>query len=152
MIRNMEIMNFVTQPQVLVTIAVVIMLLWRISYGYKNGLVSELLEIAALAVGFAVLTMSADTVNKFLAHEKLHIIAIVIRLAVVVAIYRVIQGISKGSKGVRKIPLVGKTDGLLGAAFGFVEVYIWIRLLKFVIGYDIEAAITYTINGIAAYF
>ena len=146
----MEIMNFITQPQVLVTVAVLIMLLWRISYGYRNGLVAELLEIAALAVAFAVLMITADTFNQIFSHGNLHIVKMIIRIAIVVAIYRVIQGLSRGSKGVGKIPIVGSANRLLGAGFGLVETYIWVYTLNFIIGYDFEGAVKYTISGIAS--
>ena len=145
----MDIMNFITQPQVLITIAVVIMLLWRISYGYRNGLVSELLEIAALAVAVVIITVSADAIDRLLGHGSLNIIRMIIRIAIVVAIYRVIQGIAKGAKNIGKIPILGSANRFLGAAFGFIEVYIWMYILGYIIGYDFGGAVSYTLNGIA---
>ncbi len=146
----MDIMNFVTQSQVLVTIAIVIMLMWRMSYGYKYGLVAELLEIAALAVGFVVLIVTADAFNQIFKQGNFQIVNIVIRVGIVVAIYHIIQGLSRGSRGVGKIPLVGSANKLLGAAFGIIETFIWVRTLNYIIGYDFEGAVRYTIAGIAS--
>ena len=120
----MDLMNFVSQPQVLVSLAVLIILLWRISDGYKNGLVSELLTIAALAVGFVAILVSADTLNKLLNGGKLPVVATVIRIVIIIAIYRAIKGIAAGAKGIKSIPIVGSANKLLGAAFGIVETYI----------------------------
>ena len=144
----MDIMTFVTQPQVLVTIAILIMLLWRISYGYRNGIVAELLEIAGLAVAFVVLMLTADVFDRLFSGGSLHIVQMIIRIVIVVAIYRVIQGLTRGAKGVRKIPIVGTTNRLLGVVFGFVETYIWVYLLDFILGYDFGGAVTYTVTGI----
>ncbi len=144
----MDIMKFITQPQVLVTIATIIMLSWRIAYGYKNGLIAELLEIAAIAVGFVILIISADVFDQIFKHGNLHVLGMIIKIAIVVAIYRVIQGISNGSKDAKKIPVVGSANRFLGAAFGIIETYIWVRALNYVIGYDFEGAVKYTIAGI----
>ncbi len=144
----MDIMSFITQPQVMITLAVLILLLWRISYGYKYGLIAELLEIAALAVGFCILNITSSTLDKLLHGGNLNIVSIVVKLVVVVAIYRAIQGVSNGTKGVRKIPIVGSADQLLGVCFGFIEIYMWIRLLNFIIGYDFEGAIRYTVQSV----
>ena len=144
----MEIMTFITQPQVMVSLAVLIFLLWRISYGYKYGLIAELLEIAAIAVGFCILNIASDTVDKFLGGEKLHIVAIAFKIIAILLVYRAIQGISNGARGVRKVPILGTTDKLLGACFGLVEIYIWLRVLNYITGYDFEGAIRYTFNGI----
>ncbi|WP_026496797.1 CvpA family protein [Butyrivibrio sp. WCD3002] len=148
----MDIVNFITQPQVIVTLAVVIMLMWRIAYGYKYGLISELLEIAALAVGFVVLNLTAGILDKFLNGGGLNIISSIVRIAVVVAIYRVIQGISKGVRGSRNVPMVSSVNKLLGSAFGFIEIYIWLRILNYIIGYDFEGAIKFTITSLIDLF
>ncbi len=146
----MDLMNFVAQPQVLVSLAVLIILLWRISDGYKNGLVSELLTIAALAVGFVAILVSADVLNKFLNGGKLPVIATVIRIAIIVVIYKAIKGIAVGAKGIKSIPIVGSANKLLGGAFGIVETYIWIYVLNYIIGYDFASAIKFAIAGIVS--
>ncbi len=146
----MELMSFVSEPQVLVSLAALIILLWRMSYGYKNGFVSELFTIAALALGFVAVLMSAEALNKLLNGGNLHIVSTVIKIAIIVAVYRVIQGISKGMKGIKNIPIVGSANKILGAAFGFVETYVWLYVLNYIIGYDFAGAIKYTIAGITS--
>ena len=144
----MDLLSFVIQPQVMVSLAVLIVLLWRISYGYKYGIVAELLEIAALAVGFCILNISAETMSKFLHGEKLSIVSAAIKIIVVLIIYRAIQGITNGVRGTRKIPLLGSADKLIGAFFGIVEIYIWLKLLNYIIGYDFVEAVTFTIASL----
>ncbi len=144
----MDILNFVTQSQVLVTIAVLIMLAWRISYGCKNGLVAELLEIVALAVGLVAIILSADVIDQIFEKGNFHVLQMIIRIAIVVVIYRMIQGISRGSRGIKNIPVLGGANRLLGGAFGIVETYIWVRVLNYIIGYDFNGAVRYTFAGI----
>ncbi len=141
----MEVINFITKPQVLITLAAIIVLLWRISYGFKNGFVAELLEIAALAIGFVIINLSAGALNSVFHEGKLNVLGSIIKIAIVVAIYRVIQGITKGVQGSRGIPIVGTANKLLGALFGVAEVYIWIYLLNYIIGFDFIGAVKYTI-------
>jgi len=88
----MELMNFVSQPQVLVSLAVLIILLWRISDGYRNGLITELLTIAALAVGFVAILVSTDTLNKFLKGDNLSIVATALKIAIIIVICSWCQG------------------------------------------------------------
>ncbi len=147
----MEIIDFITKPQVLITLAALIVLMWRISYGLRNGFIAELLEIAALAVGFVIINLSAGALNSIFHEGKLNILGSIVRIAIVVAIYRVIQGITKGIQGARGIPIVGKANKLLGALFGVVEVYIWIYLLNYIIGFDFIGAVKYTIVTITSY-
>ncbi len=144
----MDIMSFVTQPQVMISLAVLIVLLWRISYGYKNGFVAELIGIAGAAVGFALLLVFADTIDNFLSDGSLHLVNTIIKVTVMVIVYKAIEGIAKGLKGVKKVPILGQVDKLLGACFGAVEVYIWVKLLDYITKYDFEGAVRYTIASI----
>ena len=142
----MDIMKFISTPQVIISLAVLIVLLWRISNGYRFGLVSELIEIASVAVGFVIFSISAGAIGKLLHGENLHIFRTIIEIAIVVVIYRVITGIAKGTKGSGKVPVLSSANKILGAVFGIVEVYIWIRVLNYIIEYDIEGAVRYTIT------
>ena len=142
----MDIMEFISTPQVIISLAVLIVLLWRISNGYKYGLVSELIEIASLAVGFVIFTLTAGSIEKILHGENLHLFKTIIQIAIVVAIYRVITGIAKGTKGSGKIPILSSANKLLGACFGAVETYMWVMLIQYIVGYKIDAAISFTIS------
>lgn len=144
----MDLMSFVTQPQVMISLAVLIVLLWRISYGYKNGFVAELIGIAGVAVGFAILLIFADTIDGFLHNGSLHLVNTIIKVTVMAVVYKAIEGIAKGLRGVKKVPILGQMDKLLGACFGAVEVYIWVKLLDYVTKYDFEGAVKYTIASI----
>ena len=84
----MNVLEFVAMPQVLITIAALIVLLWRISDGYKNGLVCEILGIAGIAVGLVILILSADAISKIISHTNLPIIKTVIEIAVVILVYK----------------------------------------------------------------
>lgn len=142
----MDIMSFVTQPQVMISLAVLIVLLWRISYGYKNGFVAELIGIAALACGFAILLISADALDGLLHDHNIRIVTVIIRIAVASIIYKAVIGIARGMKGVQKIPLIGTVDRLMGACFGALETYIGVKLLQYITDYDFESAVSYTLN------
>lgn len=142
----MDIMEFISTPQVIISLAVLIVLLWRISSGYRYGLVSELIEIASLAVGFVIFTLTAGSIGKILHGENLHIIKTIVEIAIVVAIYRVINGIAKGAKGSGKIPVLSNVNKILGACFGAMETYMWVMLIQYIVGYKIDSAISFTIS------
>ncbi|WP_026661199.1 CvpA family protein [Butyrivibrio sp. AC2005] len=144
----MDIMEFIKTPQVIVSLAVLIVLLWRISNGYKYGLVSELIEIASLAVGFVIFTLTAGSIGKLLHGENLHIFKTIIQIAIVVAIYRVINGIAKGTKSSGKVPILSSANKILGACFGAVETYMWVMLIQYIVGYKIDSAISFTFSKI----
>ncbi|WP_408069550.1 CvpA family protein [Butyrivibrio sp. JL13D10] len=144
----MDIMEFVSTPQVIISLAVLIVLLWRISSGYKNGLVSELIEIASLAVGFVIFTLTAGSIGKLLHGESLHIFKTIIEIAIVVAIYRIINGIAKGTRSSGKVPILSGLNKILGACFGVIETYMWVMLIQYIVGYKIDAAVSFTISKI----
>ncbi|WP_026493088.1 CvpA family protein [Butyrivibrio sp. XPD2002] len=144
----MNIMEFISTPQVIISLAVLIVLLWRISIGYRFGLVSELIEIASLAVGFVIFTLTAGTIGKIMHGENLHIFKTIIQLAIVVSIYRVITGIAKGTKGSGKVPILSSANKVLGACFGAIETYMWVMLIQHIVGYKIDSAISFTISKI----
>ncbi len=146
----MNIMDFIVMPQVIVSLAVLIILMWRMSAGYKYGLVAELIEIAGLAVGFVIFTMAAGALGKLLNGGNLHIIETIIKLAIVIAVYRAIQGIGKAATGTKKIPILTSANKFLGCAFGVIETYMWVMLIQHIVGYDIGAAINFTISKITS--
>ncbi|SDB18764.1 CvpA family protein [Butyrivibrio sp. INlla16] len=142
----MNILEFISMPQVIVSLAVLIILMWRIAYGYKYGFVAELIEIAGLATGFVIFSLSAGAIGKLIHGENLHILKTIIQLAIVITIYRVIQGIANGTKGTKKIPVLTNTNKVMGAAFGAVETYMWVMLIQHIVGYKIDDAISFTIS------
>lgn len=140
----MDVMEFISMPQVIVSLAVLIVLLWRMSYGFKFGLINELIEIAGLAVGFVIFTLSAGSIGKLIHGENLQIFRTIVELAIVVVIYRVVQGIARGTKGAGKVPILSNVNKLLGACFGALETYMWVMLIQHIIGYQIDDAINFT--------
>ncbi|WP_026527636.1 CvpA family protein [Butyrivibrio sp. VCD2006] len=142
----MNIMEFIAMPQVIVSLAVLIILLWRIASGFTYGLISELIGIAALAIGFVIFSLSAGAIGKLLQGKNLHLIETIIELAIIVAVYRVIQGIGKAATGSKKIPILSTANKVLGGVFGACETYIWVALIQHIVGYNIGAAINFTIS------
>ena len=148
----MNILEFIAMPQVLVTIAALIVLLWRISDGFKYGFISEVLGIAGLAAGFILFMISADAISKILDHSKFPIIKTVSHIAIVIVVYRIIQGLSsayrKSKDDGRGIPVLSFVNRLLGAALGVIETGFWVLVIQRIVGYQIEDAINFTINQI----
>ena len=75
----------------------------------------------------------------------------IVEIAIVVAIYRVINGIAKGTKGAGKIPVLSSVNKILGACFGAVETYMWVMLIQYIVGYKIDSAISFTISTIHSF-
>ena len=150
----MNILEFVALPQVLMTIAVLIVLLWRISSGFKYGFISEILGIAGIIVGFILFLISADAIAKVLNHSNLHIVSTAIHIAIVVVVYQIIQGVNrayrKSKEGSSKndFLILSTLNRLLGAALGVIETGFWVLVIQRIVGYRIDEAIYFTINQI----
>ena len=96
--------------------------------------------------------VSTDTLNKFLKGDNLSIVATALKIAIIIVIYRAINGIAAGAKGIKNIPIVGGANKLLGGVFGIIETYIWVYVLNYIIGYDFASAIKFTIAGVVSVF
>ena len=109
-------MNF-DIAQVVLTIVVVCLFLWRMSYGAQNGLsIYYIIKIAG-----DVLDYNFGTVVPRVGY-----------LVVAFLIYRIMTAITDALSKVKEVPMLRGIDRLLGAIFGAVEAFLIIYLVQYV--------------------
>ncbi len=118
--------------QVVITIVVVCLFLWRISYGTNNGLFAEAAGLIAVIASFAAvyyLTMIAGAVlNKNFGG----VITKIGYLIVAFVVYRVMTALGNALRQVKEVPILGGLDRLCGGILGAVEAGILIYIVEFV--------------------
>ena len=118
--------------QVVITIVVVCLFLWRISYGTNNGLFAEAAGLIAVIASFAAvyyLTMIAGAVlNKNFGR----VITKIGYLIVAFVVYRVMTALGNALRQVKEVPILGGLDRLCGGILGAVEAGILIYIVEFV--------------------
>lgn len=107
--------------QMIITIVVVCLYMWRISYGYNNGLFAEAAGLiaviaASVSVYYIINIAGGIATSRFGA-----VIPRIGYLVVAFAIYKIMTAAADAFRRVRSIPIIGGIDRLLGAVLGVVE-------------------------------
>ncbi len=103
--------------QVVITIVVVCLFLWRISYGANNGLFAEAAGCIAVIAAFAGVYYIMKIAGSILSSRFGDIIPKIGFLAVALIIYGLMSSLAKTLKLVKEIPILGGFDRFLGAVF-----------------------------------
>ena len=123
--------------QVVFTIVVVCLFLWRISYGATNGLFAEAAGLIAVIAAFVAVYFIALIAGDFL-HSSFGDMPI--RCGYLVAafvVYRLMVSLGNTLRKVKEIPLLGGLDQLMGAVLGAAEAGLIIYIVEFVTGVKI---------------
>ena len=108
---------------------VILLFAWRISRGFKKGLVAELNTtvsiVIALALGFAL----KRVINDFTAAKYGSMITFVAIIVVILIIYKVVSIIFAALKLFSNLPIIHGIDKILGVLIGIFEALIIIILL-----------------------
>ena len=113
--------------QVVITIVVACLFLWRISYGTNNGLFAE-------AAGLIAVYFAMRIAGNLIGNNYGDIIPKVGYLFVAFFIYSLMTRIGKALREIRQIPILGQFDRLLGAILGFIEAYLIIYIVEYITG------------------
>jgi membrane protein required for colicin V production len=118
--------------QLVITIVVVCLFLWRISYGINNGLFAEATGLIAVIAAFVAVYYSTNILGEMLNARFGNVIPKIGYLVVAFAVYRIMTAIADALRKVKTIPIVGGIDRFLGAILGFVEAAAIILLIEYV--------------------
>ena len=129
-------MNFEIS-QVVITIVVVVLFLWRISYGTNNGLFAEAAGLIAVIAAFAAVYYIMNIAGSVMTANLGQVIPKIGYLIVAFLVYGVMTAIGKAVRGIKEIPILGGFDRLLGAIFGAIEAYLIVYIIVYVTGFDI---------------
>lgn len=137
----------------MVDILIVLLLVAGVYLGYKRGLIMQLFYLVTIVIGYVVsMLFSSRLAYLFTSlipiptgvteglegiYQGLNIPTTYYRIisfvVLFIAIRLIIQVIASLLGVIRKLPLVKSTDRLLGAIFGFVEVYLIIFVVLYFI-------------------
>lgn len=100
---------------------IALLIVWRMTAGFRKGLVRELLSLIALAIGGLSAYLIVGAVGSYLNREIGRLLQIVLILLVIGAVYKLAGLLFTTLKLVSKLPVVRTADKLLGAVLGILE-------------------------------
>ena len=120
--------------QVVITIVVVCLFLWRASYGTNNGLFAEAAGLIAVIASYAAVAYILKIAGDVLASNFGAVLPKIGCLVVAFIIYGVMNALCSAFRKVKEIPVLGGVDRLLGGILGVVEAFLIVRFLEYVTG------------------
>ncbi len=118
--------------EVVITTVVVILFLWRISYGAKNGLFAEAAGLVSVLAAFVSIYYIMKIAGDVLSSNFGTVIPKIGYLVVAFLIYRLMTAIGDAFSKVKEVPVLSGINRLFGAAFGAAEAFLIIFLVQFV--------------------
>ncbi|MCI8935998.1 MAG: CvpA family protein [Lachnospiraceae bacterium] len=102
-------------------IVIAIIFIWRISVGFRKGMVQEIISLIAMAVAGVCVVLILGAVGSYLEREIGRAIQSVIVLFVVCFVYRLVHTLFTSLELISKLPVIKWLDKLLGIVVGFAE-------------------------------
>ncbi|MEE3494126.1 MAG: CvpA family protein [Butyrivibrio sp.] len=118
--------------QIVITIAVVCIILWRISYGANSGLIAEAAGLIAVLAAFASVYFVMGITENVTQKSFGGIIPKIGYLIVAFCVYRLMTGIGESLRKMKEIPVLGRFDKILGAVLGLFEALAILYLVEYV--------------------
>ena len=120
--------------QIVMTIVVVCLILWRISYGGNNGLFAEAAGLIAVIASFIAVYYFINVVMKLINVQLGEIIPKIGYLVLAYGVYKIMTAIAEGLRKITNIPIIGNVDRFLGAILGIAEAVLIIKLVEYITG------------------
>ncbi len=119
------------------TTVVVCLILWRISYGMKNGLFAEAAGLIAVMAAFVCVHYFINIVKNVIDINLGSIASKIGYLLVAFLVYRIMTSVAEAFRKIKDIPIVGAADRVLGGVLGAVEAVMIILLIEYITDIDI---------------
>ena len=103
------------------SIVVLLLLLWKISLGYKRGMVKELISFVSLIVLCVVIVLVSNGLQSYMEKQYLGVVIAVVLLALLGIAHHLLGLIFFPAKLIVKLPIIHWLDKLLGAVVGALE-------------------------------
>ncbi len=132
--------SFMTLSEVsdiVMTVVVICLILWRVSYGTNNGLFAEAAGLIAVLAAFITTYYFINVVMKLINIELGEVIPKIGYLVVAFLVYKIMTAIADAIRKVKDIPIVGNIDRFLGAILGIVEAILIIKLVEYITNIEI---------------
>ena len=123
----------------LLVIVVLLVLLWKVSEGYRRGMVKEIISFVSLIVLCIVAVLISSGLKSYSEHEYLGIVVAVFLLGLVFF----------SAKLISKLPVIHWADKLLGVVVGALETLlllwtVYTFIMTFGLGMVGQVILTYT--------
>lgn len=95
--------------------------IWRITVGFKKGMVQELVSLVAMAAAGFCIVLILGAIGSYLDKEIGKVIQMIVVLLVVCLVYRLVNLLFTSLGLIAKLPVIKGLDKLLGVAVGMIE-------------------------------
>ncbi len=102
-------------------IIIAIIFIWRITAGFRKGMVQEIISLIAMCVAGFCVVLILGAIGSYLNQEIGKTIQIIAVLIVVCLVYRLIHILFTSLELISKLPVIKGLDKLLGAVVGLAE-------------------------------
>ena len=123
--------------QIVITVVVVCLFLWRISYGTNNGLFAEAAGLIAVIASYIAVYYLMSITGSVLGNKFGEVIPKIGYLVAAFLVYSVMTALANALRKVKEIPILGGLDRLLGGVLGGIEAAIIIYLVEFITGLNL---------------
>ena len=105
----------------ILSIIVLVFLLWKISQGYKRGMVKEIISFVSLILLCAVVVLIVNGLQSYMEKQYLGIAISVLLLCVLGIVHHLLGVVFFSAKMISKLPVVHWVDKVLGVVAGGLE-------------------------------
>lgn len=110
---------------------IIIIFIWRITVGFRKGLVQEIISLIAMVVAGVCVILIIGAIGSYMAEEISRVVEMIIVLFAVCAVYRLVHVLFTSLELIAKLPVIKGVDKLLGAVIGLVEAGVIIGILVY---------------------
>lgn len=114
-------------------IIIVLIFIWRITTGFRKGMVQEIVSLIAMAVAGFCIFLIMGAIGNYLNHEIGKMVQIISVLFVVCLVYRLVHVLFMSLELISKLPIIKGVDKLLGALVGCVEAALIVTILVYLL-------------------
>lgn len=112
-------------------IIIALIFIWRITTGFRKGMVQEIISLIAMAVAGVCIFLIMGAVGNYLNHEIGKMVQVVVVLFAVCLVYRLVHVLFTSLELISKLPIIKGLDKLLGALIGCVEAVLIVAALVY---------------------
>ena len=105
----------------ILAIIVLIVLLWKITQGYKRGMVKEIISFVSLIVLCIVATLIVNGMQSYMEKQYVGVVIAILLLCVVGIVHHLLGVVFFSAKLISKLPVIHWADKLLGMVAGALE-------------------------------
>lgn len=105
----------------ILAIIVLIVLLWKITQGYKRGMVKEIISFVSLIVLCVVAALIVNGMQSYMEKQYVGVVIAILLLCVVGIVHHLLGVVFFSAKLISKLPVIHWADKLLGMVAGVLE-------------------------------